>query len=495
MRPIAENIPAASILFMLLTAIISIVPKNGKTVCRMTAASLLLLFMASTSLSVYLYGGKYFTYSMGEWGAPWGNELRAGPAEALMAAVFSFVTLMSVIGGRSDAAHDIAAEKQGFYYIMLDLLTASLLALIYTNDLFTGYVFIEINTVAACALVMAKEDGASIVAAVRYLLMSLAGSALFLMSLVLLYGITGHLLMESLAPAVAEIAESGKYLLPLAALTCMMVCGLAIKSALYPFSTWLPDAHGSSTATSSVMLSGVVIKGYIIFMIKIFVRCLSLELANRLGVTEILFAFGAAAMVMGSLKAMKETHFKRMIAYSSVAQAGYIFIAFGMGTEDGVTAAFFQIIAHAVTKSLIIISAAGLIDASGHSKQLGDLAGAARRCPTAGIGFTVGGLAMVGMPLLGSFSMKLLIAGGAIGQSWRMIAVLVVIAVSSVLNALYYLPAIIRLWTAERSGEDKAGKPELSMTAAISLLSAAVVGLGVFYEPVAALIRRGVGLL
>ena len=166
-----------------------------------------------------------------------------------------------------------------------------------------------------------------------------------------------------------------------------------------------------------------------------------------------------------------------------------------MGTEDGVTAAFFQIIAHAVTKSLIIISAAGLIDASGHSKQLGDLAGAARRCPTAGIGFTVGGLAMVGMPLLGSFSMKLLIAGGAIGQSWRMIAVLVVIAVSSVLNALYYLPAIIRLWTAERSGEDKAGKPELSMTAAISLLSAAVVGLGVFYEPVAALIRRGVGLL
>ena len=93
------------------------------------------------------------------------------------------------------------------------------------------------------------------------------------------------------------------------------------------------------------------------------------------------------------------------------------------------------------------------------------------------------------------FSMKLLIAGGAIGQSWRMIAVLVVIAVSSVLNALYYLPAIIRLWTAERSGEDKAGKPELSMTAAISLLSAAVVGLGVFYEPVAALIRRGVGLL
>ena len=116
-----------------------------------------------------------------------------------------------------------------------------------------------------------------------------------------------------------------------------------------------------------------------------------------------------------------------MIGCSSVAQVGYIFIALGMGTEDGITAACFQIIAHAVTKPLIIISAGGLIDSSGHSKQLGDLAGAARKNPAAGIGFTVGALAMVGMPLLGSFSMKLLIAGGAVGQSWQMIAVLVVI--------------------------------------------------------------------
>lgn len=491
MRPIVENIPAFSILFMLLISVISPVPKKENTVYRMTAAALTILLGVSVYLCLYLSGGSSFTYPMGEWGAPWGNELRAGPLEALMAAVFAFVMLMSLIGGRAGVRHDIPEKKQGFYYIMFDLLTASLLVLIYTNDLFTGYVFIEINTVAACALVMAKEDGAAVAAAVRYLIMSLAGSALFLMSLVLLYGITGQLLMESAAPAIAEIAQSGKYLLPLAALTCMMVCALAIKCALYPFSTWLPDAHGSSTTTTSAVLSGIVIKGYIIFMLKIFVRCLSLELVNRLGITEILFVFGAAAMVMGSLGAMKETHFKRMIGCSSVAQVGYIFIALGMGTEDGVTAACFQIIAHAVTKPLIIISAGGLIDASGHSKQLGDLAGAARKNPAAGIGFTVGALAMVGMPLLGSFSMKLLIAGGAVGQSWQMIAVLVVIAVSSVLNALYYLPAIIRLWIPEKIIVKTADKSDRRMTLAVALLSAAVVCLGVFYEPVAMLIRLG----
>ena len=495
MRPIVENIPALSILFMMLTGIVSVVPKNRKTAYHLTVLSLLVLFAANLCLCVSLSGGHSFTYSMGNWGAPWGNELRAGPLEALMAAVFAFTMLMSVLGGRYDAENDILEAKQGLYYIMLDLLMASLLALIYTNDLFTGYVFIEINTITACALVMAKEEGRTIAATVRYLIMSLVGSSLFLMSVALLYGITGHLLMESLAPAIAAIAESGKYLFPLAALSCMMVCGLAIKSALYPFSTWLPDAHGTATTTSSAVLSGLVIKGYIILMVKIFTRCFSLELVNRLGITDILFVLGVLAMIMGSVKAMQETHLKRMIAYSSVAQVGYIFIAVGMGTLGGIAAAFFQIIAHAVTKSLIFICAGGMIDASGHHKQLNELDGAARRAPVAGVGFTVGGLAMVGIPLLGSFTAKVLIAEEAGGFGWRTTAALIALAVSAVLNALYYLPAIIRLWLPEKESGAKKEKCEWCMAAAVVILSLTVIALGVFYEPLVALIREGAALL
>lgn len=495
MRPTVENIPALSILFMMLTGIVSVVPKNRKTAYRMTVISLLVLLAANLSLCITLSDGHTFTYSMGDWGAPWGNELRAGPLEALMASCFAFTMLMSVLGGRYDAEHDILDKKQGLYYIMLDLLMASLLALIYTNDLFTGYVFIEINTITACALVMAKEEGRTIAATVRYLIMSLVGSSLFLMSVALLYGITGHLLMESLAPAIAKIAESGNYLFPLAALTCMMVCGLSIKSALYPFSTWLPDAHGTATTTSSAVLSGLVIKGYIILMVKIFVRCFSLELVNRLGITDILFVLGTAAMIMGSVKAIKETHLKRMIAYSSVAQVGYIFIAVGMGTVGGIVAAFFQIIAHAVTKSLIFVCAGGMIDVSGHNKQLSDLDGAARRNPVAGIGFTIGGLAMVGIPLLGSFVAKLLIAEESVGLGWRMTVALAALAVSGVLNALYYLPAIIRLWLPEKDREAKSEKCEWRMGLAAVALSLTVIALGVFYEPIVALIRTGAELL
>lgn len=495
MRPIVENVPALSILFMMLTGIVSVVPKNRKTAYRMTVISLLILLAASLCLCVSLSDGRSFTYSMGNWGAPWGNELRAGPLEALMASVFAFTMLLSVLGGRYDAEHDILDEKQGLYYIMLDLLMASLLALIYTNDLFTGYVFIEINTITACALVMAKEEGRTIAATVRYLIMSLVGSSLFLMSVALLYGITGHLLMESLAPAIAKIAESGNYLFPLAALSCMMICGLSIKSALYPFSSWLPDAHGTATTTSSAVLSGLVIKGYIILMVKIFVRCFSLELVNKLGLTDILFVLGTAAMIMGSVKAIRETHLKRMIAYSSVAQVGYIFIAVGMGTLGGIAAAFFQIIAHAVTKSLLFICAGGMINASGHNKQLNELDGAARRAPLSGIGFTIGGLAMVGIPLLGSFAAKLLIAEEAVGLGWRMTAALAALGASAVLNALYYLPAILRLWLPEKDKNAKAEKCDRRLGVAVVVLSLTVIALGIFYEPVVELIRLGTELL
>ena len=495
MRPIYENIPAVSILFMMLVGIVSVAPKNKKTAYRITIAALLLLTIANLYLTVSLAGGRCFTYAMGNWGAPWGNELRAGPLEALMASVFPFTMLMSVLGGRHDAENDILTEKQPLYYIMLDLLMASLLALIYTNDLFTGYVFIEINTITACALVMAKEEGRTIAATVRYLIMSLVGSSLFLMSVALLYGITGHLLMESLAPAIATIAETGSYLFPLAALSCMMVCGLSIKSALYPFSTWLPDAHGTATTTSSAVLSGLVIKGYIILMIKIFVRCYSFELINQLGLTDILFVLGAAAMIMGSVKAIRETHLKRMIAYSSVAQVGYIFIAIGMGTKAGLIAAFFQIIAHAVTKSLIFCCAGGLIDVTNHQKQLYELDGAGRRNPIAGFGFTVGGLAMVGIPLLGSFVAKLYIADASVGMGWMAVVALAVLGISGVLNALYYLPAIIRIWRYEDHEEQKAKKCDGRFALAVIVLTAVVIGLGVCYAPVTDILALGVDLL
>ena len=134
--------------------------------------------MSAILLGDLLKSGESYTFMMGHYPAPWGNEIRAGALEAIMALCFSVVMLFSLLGGMKHILHEVEEAKLNLYFIMMDLLMSSLLALIYTNDLFTAYVFIEINTISACAIVMIKNTGKTIVAATRYLIMSLLGLSL-----------------------------------------------------------------------------------------------------------------------------------------------------------------------------------------------------------------------------------------------------------------------------------------------------------------------------
>ena len=164
-----------------------------------------------------------FTYMMGHFPAPWGNELRAGLFEALMAMAFSIVMFLSLVGGMRGINDDIRPTRIPLYYTMMNFLLSSMLALIYTNDMFTAYVFIEINTICACSIVMAKDSGMTVVATIRYLIMSLLGSGFFLFGVSILYTITGHLLMSNVQQSVIALVESGQYTVPLVTSLGLMV--------------------------------------------------------------------------------------------------------------------------------------------------------------------------------------------------------------------------------------------------------------------------------
>ena len=264
---LVENIPFFSIFIMMAGGIVTPL-LGGRNRARVLHLVLVgAVAVMSGLLLGYTADGTCFRFMMGHFPAPWGNEVRAGALEALMSLVFSLVMFLTVAANKRSLEHDIPGERAGLYYVMMNLLFSSLLALIYTNDLFTAYVFIEINTISACAIVCAKESGETVAAAIRYLIMSLVGSGLILISIALLYCQTGHLLMEPMAGAVRELASSGKDLFPLKMALVMMTSGLAVKSALYPFSSWLPGAHANATAASSSVLSGLVLKGYIILLL------------------------------------------------------------------------------------------------------------------------------------------------------------------------------------------------------------------------------------
>ena len=451
---LVENIPFFSIFIMMAGGIVTPL-LGGRNRARVLHLVLVgAVAVMSGLLLGYTSDGTCFRFMMGHFPAPWGNEVRAGALEALMSLVFSLVMFLTVAANKRSLEHDIPGERAGLYYVMMNLLFSSLLALIYTNDLFTAYVFIEINTISACAIVCAKESGETVAAAIRYLIMSLVGSGFI----------------------------------------------------LYPFSSWLPGAHANATAASSSVLSGLVLKGYIILLLKVYMRILGMDLIIRLRINDLLFVFGILAMVIGSAKALQQHMVKRVIAYSSIAQIGYIFMGIGMGTSAGLAAAVLHMIVHAVTKPMLFTAAGGLMDCCGHQKEIAALRGSARRNPAAGAGLVVGSMAMIGIPFFSGFVSKISFAMASFHDLDRTVLVLGALAVSTVLNAMYYIPLIIIVFSErgpekadyEAAGLEDAAVPEagepvkdVSFAAAMACFMAGNVLIGTCYGPVVRMIETG----
>ncbi len=504
MRPFYENLPFLTIFLPLLCGVASAAIRDGKKAYRLTLISAAAVAVLSAVLLYYVYTQDVsFTYTMGRFAAPYGNAVKAGPWQALLCTMFAVVMGLSLLGGGHSLFHDILPEKQGLYFVMANMTLAGLLALVYTNDMFTAYVFIEITTISACAMVMAKDTGPNLIATIRYLFMSLLGSGLFLIGLTLLNSIAGYLLMEPLAKAVAILAELGKFHRPLIVSMGLMTVGLGIKGAMFPFHLWLPDAHGGTTTASSAILSGLVLKGYIALLVTLMLRVFGLELMRRTGLCNVLLVLGLLGMIFGSLAAMREYHVKRMLANSSVAQIGYIFMGLGLGTEAGVAAACFHVLVHAACKPLLFICAGRLSTVSGHHRSLKNLRGSAYRDVAAGVGFTVGAMSMIGIPLLGGFVSKLYLSRAAV-DSPAVAAVLLTIAVSTVLNALYYVPAVLAIWVRPpwdevhlilRSVKPEDLKFDRSFFTAAAALTVLIVLLGIVYHPILNVIRAGIRLM
>ena len=497
---LVQNFPFFCIILSMFSAIISFVlkPRGAKWLHMFMVAAVFVMSLAT--LAYCMETGVSYTFTMGHYAAPWGNEIRIGALEALMAAFFSVIMFLSVMGGMAHLDREIQDSKKNLFYILLDLLMASLLALIYTNDLFTGYVFIEINTIAACGMIMIKKQGRTYVSAIRYMVMSLVGSGLFLIGLSLLYGITGQLLMSPAREAIEELIAADAYQFPLLVILVLMTVGLGIKSGMYPFHTWIPDAYGYTTPACSAILSSLVSKGYIFLLIKIFFRVLGIESVVGSHIVNIVFVFGLIGMVMGSVDAIKEKDVRRMTAYSSVAQIGYIYMGIGLGTTAGFVAALFHLISHGAMKSLLFISIAGLSEASGGKTDFDSLIGSGHRNRIAGVSYTIGALSMVGMPLLTGFVSKYLFAEAATTASAKMLPAWIILAVSTVLNAVYFMHTVLSIYrpyvlTPEQQEElENRIPPSIIEKCGMIGLAALNIFLGVASKPIIRAIEAGIAM-
>ena len=460
-----QNIPFFSILlFLFLPAVTSVLRARRARALCLSALTL------SLCLSVFLLGRmcvpgtSAFTFRMGHFPAPWGNEIRCGRLEAFLSVVFQSIMFLSLLGGSRRLDQHIGPGRENLFYALCQLMMAALLAQIYSNDLFTCYVFLEIMTLSACALIISRSRGRTLISAMRYMVLNLVGSGLFLFGVVLLYDMTGHLLMEPLGASVRGLYASGAYHRPLVICVALVSVGLAVKSALFPFHTWAPDAYSNGTPASNAILSSLVSKGYILLLLKIYSRVFGWDLVRACEIDRILMAFALGGMILGSLRALQASRLNRMISWSSVAQIGYIFLGLSLGTRAGSQAAVWHLMVHAASKALLFLSCDDLRIVSGHSSAFPALRGAARRAPLAGTVWTMAAFSMVGLPFTGGLVSKLLLGQEALRHSLPVAcAVLSVLTLSTLLNVLYFLRAVILIWSPSAAGREppvkSAGSP------------------------------------
>ncbi|MCI1958294.1 MAG: sodium:proton antiporter [Clostridia bacterium] len=494
-----HNIPFFSIFLAMFAGIVTILIKDGDKARRLHLSITVVIGIMSFILLMYTYTKEQrFTFMMGHFPSPWGNELKAGPLEAMLALLFSVVMFLSIIGGKHLIKKEILPEKQGFYFIMMNLIFGAMLAIIYTNDLFTAYVFIEINTICSCALIMAKDSGSSIIATIHYLIMSLLGSGFILFSIAMLYSITGQLLMTQLKGSIMVLLSSGEYKFPLTIIIALFTIGIAIKSGLFPFHTMLPGAYDSATTASSAILSGLVLKSYIILLIKMYYCVFTINMIRQMRITNLLFFLGLCGMVIGSLLALKERRIKRELAYSSVAQIGYIYMGIGIGSDLGIEAAVLNIIAHALAKALLFTVVGRMKDVSLSQDFNHCLKCAAHKDPIAGIGFLVGSFSIIGIPLFAGFASKLYLAIASFISPAKMAAAFIIIAASMILNAMYFIPPTIDIWSPVHESDGNYGpRAKVSKSFALSATAFIAINLlvGLNYKYIVHIVDIGIQLM
>jgi len=392
--------------------------------------------------------GAPLVYLLGGWAPPLGVALRAdAPAAVMMvivAVVLAGVGLFAWSDFRTPRGVDEARRPFTFWILLLGV-WAGLNAVFVSGDLFTLYVALELLTFAAVPLVSLDGRAETLAAALRYLLFALVGSIFYLAGAGLIYGVYGTL---DIALVAARIGASPATIAALA----LMTVGLLAKTALVPLHLWLPPAHAGAPAAASAVLSALVVKGSFFIVVRLWFD-VAPALPGDAG-AQLLGGLGAAAIVLGNLMALRQARLKLLVAYSTVAQIGYLFLMFPLAysAADGrllsggaLAGGIVQAISHATAKAGMFM-AAGLLYAGLGNDRLAGLGGSLRLLPLCILTLAIGGVALMGVPPSGAYVAKelLLRAADASGQWWWE----AVLQVGGVLTASYLVLILAHVLTA-----------------------------------------------
>jgi formate hydrogenlyase subunit 3/multisubunit Na+/H+ antiporter MnhD subunit len=460
---------------------------GGRWAQRVAMLTLPVGLAAGGAVAWSLYeSGAPVVHLLGGWSPPLGIALRADlPAAAMLIAVAVVVAGVAAYAREEFGAAAGAPERRApfAFWLLLLAVWGSLNLVFVAGDLFTLYVALELLTFSAVPLVCLDGRGETLRAALRYLLFALAGSMLYLLGTVLLYGGYGTLDIVLLAGRVEPEPIAG-------AAVALMTVGLLAKTALFPLHLWLPPAHAAAPAAASAVLSALVISGSWFLAVRLWFD--AVPGVVTMDAAQLLAALGAAAIVVGSVVALRQETLKLLVAYSTVGQIGYLFLMFplafdGAGTLRGGPAfagGLLQATAHATAKAAMFM-AAGLVHRGLGHDRIADFAGVARAMPVTMLAFAASGLALTGLVPSGAYLAKKLLVDAAAGSGqWWWILVLQAGAAFTAGYVLLVLVSALRR-TAGRAPEIRP-VARLSEYATLALATASLLLAGAALGPLPA---------
>jgi multicomponent Na+:H+ antiporter subunit D len=467
------------VLAPLIGAAAAIASARAAAATAVVTAGLIVAAVTGLVVNALRYGAA--THAAGGWGAPTGIDLRADGLAVLLLATAAVILSCITIYATAYFKRIYPGEKDPglrFFWPLWLLLWGALNAIFVSTDLFNMYVCLELLTLPAVALVALDGTRAAVDAAMRYVIISLVGSIVFLLGVVVVYSGAGTLSIVVLAEAPLT-GDAGRLALAL------MTVGLAVKAALVPLHFWLPPAHAGAPAPASAVLSALVVKAAFLVLLRLWLTAFP-DAVHTHGAT-VLGTLGAIAVIYGSLLALRQTRVKLIIAWSTVAQVGYLFLVFPLVAVAPAAAwsgALYHLVSHALAKAALFLAAGSMIRALGDD-DLSSIAGVGQKLPVTFATFGIAGLNLVGMPPSGGFIGKwlLLTAALASGQWWWA----VVIAVGSMLASAYVL-LVLRAAFLQPRAEPLRQQPPWRMTAAALTLATVALLLGIWAEAPLALL-------
>lgn len=413
---------------------------------------------------------KPVVVTIGGFPPPIGINLVAGPLGVGLSSLIALVGLAVSIY----AIGYIREGAQEKYHVLYLLLLTGATGAVLTGDIFNLFVFYEILCISSYALVAYLGDKNGIEAAIKYLIQGAVGSGLILIGIAILYGLFGTLNMAQIAQNINSVSSLSIFI-PLV----LLITGFGVEAAVFPLNAWLPDAHSSAPSSISAILSGIAIKVGIYAVARVI-----FTIFGASSMFHFLLLLGLLTLLVGEMSAFKQDNIKRMLAYSSIGQVGLIIFALGIATQDGIAGGLFQIVSHALAKSVLFLCVGYMVYRAG-SMEISSMEGMGKRMPILSFAFVIAVLSLIGAPPFAGFPSKFLIVRAALAKQEMLFTVLIsLVLIGTVIEGAYFFRVVQAIYfkgtKAQRHKGIEGEEAPLSALIPIFILVILIVVLGIY---------------